>query len=545
MATGIYNITIDPLVTEAQKLGIERNVTFSSAATHFLQSHGFDFADCITNGVTYLSRPEVTQALVDYRRRLDDKNSTTAQFVAGIAPHDHETIAFVRGAKKRIEGWISEVASNKTQERSVDISIDAGTHARYHRKLVHDMLRTQFKDYRGYQPSFEATFMTIEKINVEKEEKIAAGRKGVYEEALKNEIGFRYIIETLATGGDITKIPTSMFIVSQDGANSCWLDAGKIERDLIDIQTKLEKKPRTIVGHNMFMDMAFVYQTFIGDLPESVVDFQSTIHALFPQVIDTKFIATSAGHAGFQDSSSLSELHNKYKNKPTPIIEVPAKFNGYANKEKLHEAGYDSFLCAQAYVRMVSQMQTLDSSKPASLPLLLDINHPWYETYMNKLRVFRTVEIFCDLDPVPCVAMAEGICSPFQGSSTPSAPHHRFAGPSQDIRNRAGSQGSPPFSAAFSGTQTQQFGQLLVHMGPRRFSGGSQDVRNQSQGSPPFQVSSGPQGQVQQFGGIAAQLGATGGGLGSGFQSHHQGQGFSGSGSGRRASRGGRGGHFG
>lgn len=541
MATGVYNITIDPLVTEAQKLGIERNVTFSSAATHFLQSHGFDFANCITNGVTYLSRPEVAQALVDYRRRLDDKNSTTAEFVAGIAPHDHETIAFVRGAKKKIEGWTAEVAANKTQDRSVDIAIGGGTNARYHRKLVHDMLRTQFKDYRGYQPSFEATFMTIEKINVEKEEKIAAGRKGVYEVALKKEIGFRYIIEALSTGGDITKIPTSMFIVSHDGESSVWLDAGKIERDLADIQKKLEKKLRTIIGHNMFMDMAFVYQAFIGELPESVVDFQSEIHRLFPRVIDTKFIATSAGHAGFQDSSSLSELHNKYKDKSTPVIEVPAKFNGYANKEKLHEAGYDSFLCAQAYVRMVSQMQTFDSSKPAGLPLLLDINHPWYETYMNKLRVFRTVEGFCDLNPAG-VIITEGIGSPFPGTPTPTAPHHRFVGQSQEIRNTP--QGSPPFAAS-PDPQIQLLGQIPVHMGPRRFSGGSQDVRNQTpQGPPPFQPSPGPQGQVEYLGGILAQSGTPGGALGSSFHSHHQNQGFRGSARGRRASRGG-GGHLG
>lgn len=534
MATGIYNITIDPLVTEAQKLGIERNVTFSSAATHFLQSHGFDFANSITNGVTYLSRPEVAQALADYRRRLDDKNSTTAEFVAGIAPHDHETIAFVRGAKKKVEEWIAEVAVGKTQERSVDIAIGGGTNARYHRKLVHDMLRTQFKDYRGYQPSFEATFMTIEKINVEKEEKIAAGRKGVYEVGLKKEIGFRYIIEALATGGDITRIPTSMFVVSHDGESSVWLDAGKIERDLADIQKKLEKKPRTIVGHNMFMDMAFVSQTFIGELPEDVVDFQSEIHRLFPRVIDTKYIATSAGHIGFQDSSSLPELHNKYKMKESPIIEVPEKFNGYANRKKLHEAGYDSFLCAQAYVRMVSQMQTLDSSKPAGLPLLLNINHPWYETYMNKLRVFRTVEGFCDLNPATGgVIISEGIGSSFPG--TPSAPHNRFGSPSQDIRNQT-PQGSPPFSAS----PGQQFGQIPVHMGPRRFSGGSRNVRNQGQGSPPFQAL--PGSQVQQFGQIPAQLGATGGGLGSGFHSHHQG--FLGSGRGRRASRG-RGGYLG
>lgn len=542
MATGVYNITIDPLVTEAQKLGIERNVTFSSAATHFLQSHGFDFANCITNGVTYLSRPEVAQALVDYRRRLDDKNSTTAEFVAGIAPHDHETIAFVRGAKKKIEGWIAEVAANKTQDRSVDIAIGGGTNARYHRKLVHDMLRTQFKDYRGYQPSFEATFMTIEKINVEKEEKIAMGRKGVYEVALKKEIGFRYIIEALSTGGDITKIPTSMFVVSHDDESFVWLDAGKIEDDLADIQEKLEKKPTTIIGHNMFMDMAFVYQTFIGELPESVVDFQSEIHGLFPRVIDTKFVATSAGHAGFQDSSSLSELHNKYKDKPAPVIEVPPKFNGYANKEKLHEAGYDSFLCAQAYVRMVSQMQTLDSSKPAGLPLLLDINHPWYETYMNKLRVFRTVEGFCDLNPATGGIITEGIGSPFPGTPTPTALHHRFAGQSQEIRNTP--QGPPPFPA-FPGPQIQQFGQISVHMGPRRFSGGSQDVRNQTpHGSPPFQPSPGPRSQVQHLGGIPAQSGTPGGALRSRFPSHHQNQGFPGSARGRRASRG-RGGHLG
>lgn len=355
MATGIYNINIDPLVSEANKINVDRDITFSSSSIHFLQSFGFNLQTCVTDGVTYLSRAEQAKAIFDYGKRIERLANPTAQLIATIDPYNHEVIAFVRHATNEIQAWIDGVAVGTATTDYVNVDIPGGDQTRYYQKLMYDLIRAKFTGYRTYHPH-AALFMTVEKVRPQREAAIAAGKQTVFEAALKKETGFRWIIEALSPGGDISGIDPTWFAVSHDG-NSMWIDSDGIKRELTEIADIIKSKSRVLVGHNIFMDLAFLYQTFIGDLPESVVDFQAAIHELFPNIMDTKFIATTKGHAGYQDSSSLEELHNKYKNTKEPVIDVPEKFSGYMNKEKLHEAGYDSYICAQVFVRMVSQMQ--------------------------------------------------------------------------------------------------------------------------------------------------------------------------------------------
>ncbi|KAI5283739.1 hypothetical protein KEM52_003253, partial [Ascosphaera acerosa] len=72
------------------------------------------------------------------------------------------------------------------------------------------------------------------------------------------------------------------------------------------ITAKLTAARPTLIGHNLFTDLVYLYACFIGPLPESVDDFRHEIHTLFPRVIDTKFLATHADANA--SNSSLREL---------------------------------------------------------------------------------------------------------------------------------------------------------------------------------------------------------------------------------------------
>ena len=50
------------------------------------------------------------------------------------------------------------------------------------------------------------------------------------------------------------------------------------------------RKP--LVGHNCKLDLLYLYQTFIGPLPESYSEFKSLFNSLFPAVYDTRFISS-------------------------------------------------------------------------------------------------------------------------------------------------------------------------------------------------------------------------------------------------------------
>lgn len=50
------------------------------------------------------------------------------------------------------------------------------------------------------------------------------------------------------------------------------------------------RKP--IVGHNVFLDLLFLYNTFIDDLPTTYKSFKEDFHSLFDTVYDTKFLSS-------------------------------------------------------------------------------------------------------------------------------------------------------------------------------------------------------------------------------------------------------------
>lgn len=113
-----------------------------------------------------------------------------------------------------------------------------------------------------------------------------------------------------------------------------------------------------IVGHNLFTDLVYLYTTFVGPLPNDVEDFQDRIRGLFPIVIDTKYLATEG-----QDSmsatmrKSLCELLEPFKKIHTPLIVLHEEHNSYgAAIGKQHEAGYDSWMTAELFVKLSAKI---------------------------------------------------------------------------------------------------------------------------------------------------------------------------------------------
>jgi len=50
------------------------------------------------------------------------------------------------------------------------------------------------------------------------------------------------------------------------------------------------KSKKTIVGHNCYYDLVFLYNSFIGELP-NYTKFKSSIKSYFNSLYDTKYIA--------------------------------------------------------------------------------------------------------------------------------------------------------------------------------------------------------------------------------------------------------------
>ena len=65
------------------------------------------------------------------------------------------------------------------------------------------------------------------------------------------------------------------------------------------------KKP--IIGHYPMLDLLFLYDAFIDELPDNYVDFVKAINQIFPVFFDTKVLA-KACHNDIEINNGLEEL---------------------------------------------------------------------------------------------------------------------------------------------------------------------------------------------------------------------------------------------
>lgn len=148
----------------------------------------------------------------------------------------------------------------------------------------------------------------------------------------------------------------SWFCIDSEG-QSAFTDTAMKKLEISAIAKALEAKSRVLVGHNLFTDLIFIYKTFIGSLPDTVVEFQQKVNELFPLVIDTKYMATQENLLNSRQASSLQDLHENLKSQQNPKIRLAEGFEGYETRHALHEAGYDSWLTAQIFLKISAKLQ--------------------------------------------------------------------------------------------------------------------------------------------------------------------------------------------
>jgi poly(A)-specific ribonuclease len=197
--------------------------------------------------------------------------------------------------------------------------------------------------------------MQVVPLDVEEEAKFRASKVAGFAASLIRSRGVRIIFEALS-GADLSYIKPEWLCVSPTGAPA-FLDMGAISADLSSTVAAIQGKPAVIIGHNLMTDLAFLYATFVGPLPSSVAQFQGTIHALFPRVIDTKYMATRELGTIPKASSGLAELWESVRSFPEPVVKLAKGFDKYGEVMALHEAGFDSLLTAKCFLKLACHLK--------------------------------------------------------------------------------------------------------------------------------------------------------------------------------------------
>jgi hypothetical protein len=228
---------------------------------------------------------------------------------------------------------------------------------RYQIRLTHQTVRNEFPGLKTQGMGHFVQITNPTNAQLESQQCILDRQ---HEQEISKAIGFRWLMEAIM-GGDISNMPAEYF-ASAEMVDEKVKQAIAAKKDqLPGLQEKLKSRRRIIVGHNCFTDLVNLYKCFIGDLPDKIVDFQESVHTLFPAVIDTKYIATFGGKA-FGDTS-LGSVYRSSSVEEYPKIEVASAFERYDHVESYHEAGYDSLQTAKVLIKLSTALERQDKFK--------------------------------------------------------------------------------------------------------------------------------------------------------------------------------------
>ncbi|OAL70460.1 hypothetical protein A7D00_5426 [Trichophyton violaceum] len=342
------------------RLGVERKWSFQSSALAFLMSHGFRVESIFTDGVPYISMKEEQDAM-DRARKDNDKSSRSLINFDTLAP-DHAQ--FIRQVRHSIREWIEKPAP---KEAYLNIPKPAGMTAayklpleldNYQKRLVHQIVQSEYPGYVSIGKKSFIQILPYDKMreNVFLQKKLQRTRCNI-----AGQKGFSWVIEAMM-GSELSKLDLRL-LWRPDGIFTA-AEGSKLTKESEALREKLRSGPPVLVGHNLFTDLVNFYKCFIGDLPSRVEDFQQTINELFPLVIDTKYMATIGGVLR-DASSALSTLMENLGSRAVPKFETHPDHSSYTVSTPVHEAGYDSLMTAQIFLKLAVKLYETSSSREA------------------------------------------------------------------------------------------------------------------------------------------------------------------------------------
>ncbi|KAL8832616.1 MAG: hypothetical protein Q9170_004816 [Blastenia crenularia] len=335
-----YNFFLNPVPDE--RLNVERIFSYQSGAVDFLLRHNFRMEAPFLEGVNYFSRAEEAAARRSAVQRQDRAS------VADIQPRDDdiESLKLLQRLQGEVIAWKNRSTPQPDFLNFSALGFDAISHPEttmnnYQKRLVHQFIRAEHPDLATIS---RPSFIQIVEHNKEREDGDQAFRTRVFEERLVKQVGLRWLVEAIC-GGDLSAINPNNFYTAVKARQE------RAAAEFTNVREQLMGQSTVLVGHNLFLDLIYFHACFFGPLPDKVEDFQQTIHELFPRIIDTKYLATHNNDAALA-RSSLEELDARLSNQAEPIIELHSQHLKYALAKPAHEAGFDSFMTAQVFVRL-------------------------------------------------------------------------------------------------------------------------------------------------------------------------------------------------
>ncbi|KAI1805680.1 CAF1-domain-containing protein [Daldinia bambusicola] len=340
--TRTFTFSVSPLFPKSTLFDnlsrrLDRKFGYSVRAYDFLQQHKFNFTGAIENGNHYLSREEHRFA-IQYCFSRDPGNER-------IDPSslDYQSQDFYERTRRQIATFVAErpkpdmelVVKNPYGEKLNGLQI----------RLIHQVIREQFPSCAVVRSILSGS-VSVSIVDKEASYKTEARRRWNIGE-INKLTGLQIIFEALSGGSFADRIKQE-YVCRQEEVpehEKEWNEHNKTF-DFEKCEANLKKNRPTLVGHNVFMDLVYIYQSFFEPLPSNVDDFLTEIHKLFPRIADTKFMYGRGKHMMAPDRN-LDKIYDSYVKKPVPRIKLELG----RNLPGPHHAGSDSSTTANLFLK--------------------------------------------------------------------------------------------------------------------------------------------------------------------------------------------------
>ena len=265
---------------------------------------------------------------------------------------------FLRRVRSEVDGWLKTGQPSAHSVVIGPLETNGETNPelnRFERRLVHQIVRAEYPNLVSIP---NKGLVRVSRLDPEREEYIKAQRKREAHDRIIRQTGFRWIVEALC-GNAPDAVDVRSFAQTPGGVPG-FVDLDMLKSRFNRAKHMIRNKKTALFGHNLFLDLIYFYRTFIGALPDTVEEFGSLIHKLFPIIVDTKYMATH-NCGDINPQSSLEQIAEKLAEQQKPSVITHEHYNKYTDTTAFHEAGYDSMLTAEVAVRLSAKLELAGS----------------------------------------------------------------------------------------------------------------------------------------------------------------------------------------
>ncbi|KAF9953806.1 hypothetical protein BGZ72_005121 [Mortierella alpina] len=322
-----FNFPCFPSSADEAKAG-ERFFQCQSTSLEFLINNGFDFNKWIRHGIPYLTHPEEEAYII--RKTEKEAHNATASDTSNNIPVDDRNREFIESTIAKIQEWLQS-----SEEEALTITANNS----FFRRLVHQIVRTDFNDGLAVTSNAQARTMTLKRMTDE--------------------------IRLQKEQARIPKPP--------------MLNLRRVLDMIADA-----KKP--LIGHNCFLDLMQISQQFLWDLPSELEEWKRLLNREWDTIIDTKHLAShpliaplltdgtglesvskcvqkapfatvgpkivmASDFGRYQADASVAAATTQDETTNTTTMEKTEVKDNVKDETKYHEAGYDAYITGQAFLR--------------------------------------------------------------------------------------------------------------------------------------------------------------------------------------------------